>query len=368
MNSSWPCWRSKIALCPVWVIWLVLLALPGCEKEKPPKPPAAADAVKPEPKPAPAQKTAGALSGAWEPAVRTSLEKLIAERGKGGAAYDAAKPPVAVFDFDNTCIRGDIGRAFFDFMVTSGKIQFDEAVFATLPADKRPAVEASWKAVQALPADKRADSRELRSLRKQMHQIYWSLCSGTESDKCFPWQVRFYAGHTPAEIEKMGAEVMDAELKRKMGSEPIRIDDQDASPAITSTGIRIHEEIKELMERLAGAGFDLWIVSAGPQWVVKGAAHHFPVPPEHVIGMRTRLVDGKLSAEMEPPATFRQGKVEAIEKHIQRKPVLCAGDSWSDAEMLDHAEHALLVDRGYLDLKKRAREKGWWVQPTFPVD
>jgi phosphoserine phosphatase len=165
----------------------------------------------------------------------------------------------------------------------------------------------------------------------------------------------------------MGKQVLDYELGRKMGSEPIRTGPDDEAPAITSTGIRIHEEIRGLMKRMGESGFQVWVVTAGPQWVVQGAADHFGLSPDRIIGMRTKLVDGKLTTEIEPPPTFREGKVKAIEKFIGKKPLLTAGDSWTDAEMLEYAQHALLIDRGYADLKKKATESGWWIQPTFPV-
>jgi phosphoserine phosphatase len=307
------------------------------------------------------------LSAAWDADVKAKLEGLLAERGQGAAGYDPASPPVVVFDFDNTCIRGDIGRAFYDFMVREQRLRFDESVWTALPEDKRADLRAAWDALQALAAEARGASVDLQRFRKLMHQAYWSLCSELEPAQCYPWQVRFYAGYTPAEIEALGREVMQAELQKRLGSEPIRAGEDDPAPAITSTGIRVHEPVRELMGAMDAAGFEVWVVSAGPQWVVRGAASVFPVKPERVLGMRTRLQDGKLTTDMEEPPTFRQGKVDAIQKFIGRRPVLALGDSWTDAEMLGHAEHALLLDRGYEDLKKKADEAGWWLQPEFPL-
>jgi phosphoserine phosphatase len=321
----------------------------------------------PEAKPAAEAKPPATLGAEWEPGVKASLEKLAAERGKGSAGYDPEKKPVVVFDFDNTCIRGDIGRAFYDYMIRERKFQFREPVWEALPADKRADIRAAWEATQALPSDKQPASVELQRFRKLMHQAYWGLCNELEPETCYPWQVRFYAGYTPDELEAMAHQVMEYELARPLGSEPIRAGDDDSSPAITSTGIRIHKPMLDLMQVLRAAGFELWIVTAGPQWVVSGAAQSFPIRGYRVLGMRTKLVDGKLTTEMEPPPTFRQGKVQAIEQFIGRRPVLAVGDSWTDAEMLAQAEHALLLDRGYEDLKRKATESGWWLQPEFPV-
>lgn len=329
------------------------------EPEAAPAPPAAAPA-----KPAAPEDL---LPGAWEAGVKANLIKLVLAKGQGSDNFDPKDPPVATIDFDNTCIRGDIGRAFFDWMVTERKILFNNEIFAALPGDKRKGIEKAWKKLKKLPDAKQAGSVELQSFRKLMHQAYWSLCYDTPPEKCYPWQVRFYAGYTPDEVRGMAEGVMEAELEKPLGSEPIKAGPEDQAPAITSTGIRIHKELKNLIALLQKRGFDVWIISAGPEWVVEGAAKPLGVKPDRVIGMRAKLVEGKLTSEIEPPPTFRQGKVEAIEKFIGKKPVLAVGDSWTDAEMLEYAGQALLIDRGYADLKKKAVDSGWWIQPTFPV-
>jgi len=33
--------------------------------------------------------------------------------------------------------------------------------------------------------------------------------------------------------------------------------------------------------------------------------------------------------------------------------------------MLEFAEHALLIDRGYADLREKAERLGWAIQPVF---
>ena len=190
------------------------------------------------------------LPGAWESDVKHNLIKLVVAHGEGSAQYDPKDPPVAAIDFDNTCIRGDIGRAFFDWMVTERKILFTEEIFKALPGDKRKDIKAAWKKLKKLPAEKQADSVELQTFRKLMHQAYWSLCYNTPPEKCFPWQVRFYAGYTPEEIRNMAKEVTDSELEKPMGSEPIKAGPDATAPAITSTGIRIHKEVQSLIALL----------------------------------------------------------------------------------------------------------------------
>ena len=113
---------------------------------------------------------------------------------------------------------------------------------------------------------------------------------------------------------------MLAEMKKSLGSEQIKEGPDDPAPAITSTGIRVYEEIRGLMGMLRKKGFQVWIVTAGPQWVVQGAAKPFGVSPEQVIGMRTQRADGMLTTEIEPPPTGHSG----IWRH-RRRPLRTMG-------------------------------------------
>jgi len=364
-------WDRRVACWATWALAAALI-LAACSRKEQAEAPAqqtATQTAAAEGKPAVTAKTSAgrALPGAWEADVRNHLLELIAAYGKGGEKYDTGKPPVAVFDFDNTCIRGDIGRAFYDRMVRERRIRFSDDVWKAVPEDKRAALRAAWTELNKLPEDQRDDSTAMKTFRKLAHQAYWSLCHEAPADQCYPWQVRFYAGYQPSTLNRLAYDVINEELKRPLGSEQIKTGPDDPAPAITSSGIRIYDEIRELMFELRRNGFEVYIVTAGPQWVVAGAARHFAVASEYVIGMRTKIKDGKLTSEIDPPPTFKEGKVQAIQKYIGVQPVLVLGDSWTDADMLSYAKHAVLIDRGYADLKERAVQAGWWIQPPFPV-
>ena len=50
------------------------------------------------------------LPGLWHPTIRLGLEEMITEYGNTSAQYEVHTPPIAAFDWDNTCIAGDIGE------------------------------------------------------------------------------------------------------------------------------------------------------------------------------------------------------------------------------------------------------------------
>jgi HAD superfamily phosphoserine phosphatase-like hydrolase len=121
-----------------------------------------------------------------------------------------------------------------------------------------------------------------------------------------------------------------------------------------------------LIRRLNEIGCEVWIVSASPRWLVEEAAPYLEVDPRRAVGMSVEVKDGRLNAAVEPPVTFREGKVSAITAHMPEAPWLVSGDSMTDFEMLEFAARVRLVigpaDREPNELQKRAAERGWLIQ------
>ena len=128
---------------------------------------------------------------------------------------------------------------------------------------------------------------------------------------------------------------------------------------------------KELIQDLQTAGARVWIVSASNQWLVQVTAPHLGVPVEQVVGMRVVVESGVLTDKIADPITYRQGKVDAIREFIGQDPVLVAGDSMTDYEMLKIAKEIALVinpiDKGPANknIARLAREHHWLIQ-TWP--
>jgi phosphoserine phosphatase len=75
--------------------------------------------------------------------------------------------------------------------------------------------------------------------------------------------------------------------------------------------------------------------------------------------------DGRYRPSLVPPIPYREGKLEALLARTGRPPTFAAGDSEGDLWLLEAAVHALVIDRGDRTdprLRARAREAGWWVQ------
>jgi phosphoserine phosphatase len=147
----------------------------------------------------------------------------------------------------------------------------------------------------------------------------------------------------------------------------------------------------ELLALLSKNGFSSFVVSGGGVEFIRAFAERtYGIPPERVIGSsgKTRVAErqGKLVLEKLPELESfddREGKVQNIELHVGRRPVLAFGNSDGDLPMLrytaegagarlalllhhDDAEREAAYDRTFavspleqgLEI---ARERGWLV-------
>lgn len=230
----------------------------------------------------------------WTADVHAKLDALVRDPGQAR--------PLAVFDWDNTCITGDIG----------------EAVLARLDRDAAPGCVDEY----ARLCSERGDAIGYR---------YCAEVTGGLS-KTATWH--FVGGV---------------------------IDD-----ALADGTIAVRPEIRELMWAMQSNGWEVWVVSASAEPLVEVFAQRYGIAADRVIGMELGLdAAGQYTREVVGPVTYRGGKVDAIDQRIGRRPTFAAGDAMTDLEMLASAEHALLFDRGNRELGEIAGRSGWWIQPAF---
>jgi len=158
--------------------------------------------------------------------------------------------------------------------------------------------------------------------------------------------------------------------------------------------VRIYEQIRDLMLTLRDNGFDVWILTASPQYVVDAISLEVGVPPHHVIGIRPMVVQGLVTADLEGCGTvpngantlitFDEGKRCWINKVVFGQPVasqlasnpdptkrqvFAAGDSDTDiAFVKDATVFKLAINRAKIQLMCNALsnyQDRWLFQPMF---
>lgn len=228
--------------------------------------------------------------GRWAPGVHEGLTRML-----------EGPPGTACFDWDNTCIRGDVEESalrWLDRMDGGGR----EATYERLNAAEGHAVGYTWAA---------------------------TLLTGLDD----------------TQSRRIATRVLEE--------------------AVASGEIAWRPEVRDLMAAMQRRGWAVWVVSASAQPLVQTAAQYYGIPADRVLGVRMRQADGRYLADLAEPLTWRHGKVTAIERHIRGIPDFVAGDTDTDIEMLSLARHALLFDRGNAEAREAGGPLGWWIQPCF---
>ncbi|MFO0723439.1 MAG: haloacid dehalogenase-like hydrolase [Myxococcota bacterium] len=288
----------------------------------------------------------------WSDEAHKRLSELIARRGAKAAGYDRCHRPLAVLDFDNTTIQGDLGDAAFAEAAARGMLIHAPELIALLPDSAKGLLDGPWKSGAPDTAGR-------------LVLAYEALLKDQGPRAAYPWLTQAFHGNKIEDLRVFAQELADGELGRPLGPAPLP---GPEGPISAARGIRLRPEISSLIDALTKSGFDVFIVTASPEWLVSTFAPRIGLWPENVVGMRTTETS-TLGVELEPPVTYRMGKVTAIRTRIApggRRPVLALGDSLGDREMLEDAtDLAVLIDRGDTDLAALAKSRGMVVQHAF---
>lgn len=228
----------------------------------------------------------------WSPEILEHLRALL--------ATNTTPRPAAAFDFDHTCVHGDIG------LTTA---HYHDLTFGT-----------------------------------SLFEAYRSTSAkGQSSLACADLAAGILKGRTRPEVHQLAEQAFASELGQSL--------------------LSIEPEIEALIGSLIQAGWEVWIVTASPAAVVEPLAARLGVPSSQVIGYEGSTdAEGRFTGELLKPWPHGAGKAEAVGQKIHRPLGFAAGDSAQDAPLLSLARKALVVDRGDQDLAQEANANGWWIQ------
>lgn len=270
--------------------------------------------------------------------------------------------PVAVFDFDNTCIVGDIGELYGAYLVDEMLYRWDlEAFWQTIdPRDGRARIRDKVESLRALDPEHRASTELYESYRADLKAVYGRRLAREGKADTYAWAPRLHVGMSEHDMALFSKRAFDRELRTPMHQEVLR---GETDEVVVSRGIRLVDEIRRAMRDLERLGFEVWIVSATNWWTVAACAVYFGIRPERVVGNRVEVEARQLTDSLVEPALFQEGKVAAIEREVGHRPSIVFGDSETDEAMLEWASHAaIVIDAGSTEFIERARRRGWPVQ------
>lgn len=254
----------------------------------------------------------------WYGTNRETLDTMIDAIGQNSASYDPANKPVAVFDWDNTVIKNDIGDLFFFWQVahdlimqpkgknwqTTSRFMTDAANTALKAACDNVANEGMPLSTSMAANSACADELiEIYTNGKTMGAAAafagWNYRT---MEPTYAWAAELQAGHTPAnlmaEVDKAieAGIAADVDAKQTIGTHSV------------NAWVEVYKQIKDLIDVLQKNGVDVWVLSASPQANVEAFGKKVNVAADHVVGIRSILDgNGKLTYDFQGCGTTPDG-------------------------------------------------------------
>ncbi|MFD6890040.1 haloacid dehalogenase-like hydrolase [Streptomyces sp. NPDC059957] len=344
------------------------------------------------------------LGAGWYGDNQARLQQLIQDYGTCNPYRPNRNKPVAVFDWDNTVVKNDVGDAQMFWLLRNGKIRQPAAGDWTrtsrhLTPAAAQALAVACGALAKPGAPLPTGTAQGAGCADEINAVYGTAATRGAApafagwdrrtfEPAYAWLPQLMQGWTAREIRGFTAAARAENLAAP-------VDAQQQVGSATATGwVRYYDQQKDLIGALQKAGFDVWISSASPQPVVEVWAEGVGIDAGHVIGIRnTTTYGGKFTSHLQgcgsvadgadTMITYIDGKRCWINKEIYgvrgaaaenvrpaaRRQVFAAGDSDTDISFLrDATVLRLAVNRNKNELMCRAYDNSdgkWIVNPMF---
>ncbi len=336
----------------------------------------------------------------WHGSNAATLTRWLDTYGCASATYDPAARPLVLFDWDNTILKGDIGDAITFHLVSRDLVlqppdQDWRRTSAYLTADAVAGLTAACGT--DVPAGQPLPTSTNLACADEILSIY---IDGTTSDgdpafaghdyrrmePAYAWTAQLLAGYTHAEVQQMTRDAAEPQLEAEIGTTQV------VGTRTVNAWLRIYGQSTELIKAARSRGYDVWVVSASPDDVVRAVAPRAGIDPGRVVGIRSLTDDdGELTYAFEgcgpvPDGeqsliSYIEGKrcwinkvifgddtAAAIERRLDPRQVLAAGDSVTDIDFMRDSVYKLAINRNKAELMCHAyRNEGdsWRVNPMF---
>ncbi|MFC7449089.1 haloacid dehalogenase-like hydrolase [Rhodococcus daqingensis] len=345
--------------------------------------------------------------GALDPALewygdnRQRLDRMIAEKGTCGVDGDVADgAPLALFDWDNTVVKNDIGSATAYWMIKNDKIlQPEGADWATtsrfLTPDAVAALGAACGAEMA-PGSPLPTGSDLDCADEMVAVLDDETTSGKpafagydhrRTKPAYAWAAALMGGHSVDEVTEYARAARAENLAAPEGAA------QTVGTTEVDGYVRYYPQIVDLVKVLRTNGFDVRIISASAEPVVRVWSEELGLAPERAMGVRPVVENGVLTRHLvgcggvadgdDSVIPYIDGKRCQVNEVVfgvsgpaafdqlpaDRRQVFAAGDSVTDVTFLGDATGArLVINRNNAELMCNAYDNSddrWLVNPMF---
>ena len=335
----------------------------------------------------------------WFADNRATLTTWMDELGCQSKGYKHNKKPLALFDFDNTILKNDIGDAITFHLIKNDKVlqppnqdwkrtsrYMTDAGAAALTAACGTVVPAG----QPLPTSTNLEcADEMLSMYIDNKTRGGALAFGGHNfrrmEPTYAWTAQLAAGYTPAELSQMAFVAATKMLAAPQGTTQV------VGTKTLNGWLRFYDQTLDVIDGFQSRGYDVWIITASPNPVVVAMSSMVGIPANRVIGIRQLLdANGKLTYSFEgcgPVAdgddtmiSYIEGKrcwvnkvihgdttAHAIDRRSEQH-AFGAGDSDTDIEFMRDAKYKLALNRQKKELMCFAynNEGGSWLaNPMF---
>lgn len=343
------------------------------------------------------------LAAGWYGDNQARLQQLIDQYGSCNPYRPSREKPVAVFDWDNTVVKNDVGDATMFWLLRNGKIR--QPAGGDWTTTSRYLTPAAAQALATACGPLARPGAPLPTgtpagapCADELNAVYGTAATRAGAaafagwdhrtiEPAYAWLPQLTQGWTASEVRGFAAAARTENLAAPVGTK------QQVGTTTATGWVRYYDQQRDLIKGLQKAGFDVWISSASPQPVVEVWAQGVGVKADHVIGIRNTTRNGKLTAHLQgcgsvkdgadTMITYIDGKRCWINKEVfgvrgpaaekvqpaSRRQVFAAGDSDTDIAFLrDATALRLVVNRNKNELMCRAYDNSdgkWIVNPMF---
>ncbi|MFJ8301152.1 haloacid dehalogenase-like hydrolase [Streptomyces sp. NPDC094447] len=331
----------------------------------------------------------------WYGDNREALQDFIDENG----SCADAKGRLALFDWDNTVIKNDVGDATTFWLLRNSKIrQPSHGNWATTSRYlTKPAVAALKAACGSAAAPGKplptgthtACADEILTVYSEGETTAGAAAfAGYDHRRMEPsyaWAAQLLSGYSSQEVKRFARQARAENLAAPQGTQ------QTVGTKSVTGWARYYDQQKNLISTLVRAGFDVRIVSASAQPVVEVWAEGVGLAPRQVIGVNNKQVGGKLTpnladcggAQKDSVIPYIEGKRCFVNQNIldvkgpnafrqqpaAKRQAFGAGDSDTDVTFVgDATKMRLVVNRNKPELMCRSYHNSdgkWLVNPMF---
>jgi phosphoserine phosphatase len=240
-----------------------------------------------------------------------------------------------VFDLDGTLLHGDLGETVF-YSLLLHPMELNDLRHAPF-MQSNP--QMTW---------------DCRGRTAQILALYQTLLERGREERAYKLTARFVGRFSVDSIREMAKNILELAL------DPVDLNCRIGLPKgvqveyVLHYGARIRRRMMDLVRRLRGEGARIWIVSASPQPVVEGCGDLLGLPEEKVLAALVSSSDHRILR-----FPWARAKAEVLREAGVVHPRIAFGNGLEDMELLQLAEHAVVMADGNPTLLEEAYRRRW---------